>query len=494
MVTFMQINRIAFILVATAAIFGAALCVMMLERQRSGVSAEERILASTPVTIWRADKTAAGPLVVVAHGYAGSRQMMQSISITLARSGYVVAAFDFYGHGRNPAPMEGDITSIDGTTAHLVDQTVAVARGVIDLLGGTDAVSLVGHSMATDIVIRAAERIDGVAAVVALSMYSDAVIPEAPQRLLIVSGAQEGRLREVALDRLRQLAPDATEGETITRDGVQRRAVSAPWVGHVGVLYSSFTLTELRNWIAGATGNAPSGSVPHIGPWILGLLVALVALMWPMSRVLGPRAPVPARLGRQAIAMILVPVAPALLFAIVVPPGLGGLISFGALTAFFGIWGVVQLGLLWRAGVRPQNIRPLAVALLLIWGLCLFAPALDRYGAAFVPTGMRLWLMGVLMIGTIPFCVADSLLVARSGWFTGLAQRLFPLVILLCAMLISPSLGIAFTVLPVMVLFWIVYGLAARWVRAHSDPWSSGIALGVIFAWSIAASTPLVAS
>lgn len=143
--------------------------------------------------------------------------------------------------------------------------------------------------------------------------------------------------------------------------------------------------------------------------------------------------------------------------------------------------------------MRPQSVRLLAIVLLLTWGLCLFAPALDRYGAAFVPTGVRIWLMGGLMIGTIPFCVADSLLVARSGWFTGFAQRLFPLSILLCAMLISPSLGIAFTVLPVMVLFWIVYGLAARWVRTHSDPWSSGIALGVILAWSIAASTPLVA-
>ena len=75
-----------------------------------------------------------------------------------------------------------------------------------------------------------------------------------------------------------------------------------------------------------------------------------------------------------------------------------------------------------------------------------------------------------------------------------MAQRLLPLAILLCAMLISPRLGIAFTVLPVMVLFWLIYGLAARWVRARGDPWSTGLAMGVILAWSIAASTPLVAS
>ncbi|MEY8840819.1 hypothetical protein AB9K41_17485 [Cribrihabitans sp. XS_ASV171] len=98
------------------------------------------------------------------------------------------------------------------------------------------------------------------------------------------------------------------------------------------------------------------------------------------------------------------------------------------------------------------------------------------------------------MLGTIPFCLADALLVARSGRLAAMVQRLLPLAILLCAMLISPSLGIAFTVLPVMVLFWLVYGLAARWVEARSDPWSTGLVMGVILAWSIAASTPMVAA
>ena len=174
---------------------------------------------SSPVTLWRRADGGGGPLVVVAHGYAGSRQMMQAICITLARSGFVVAAFDFDGHGRNPDPMDRDIASLAGATAQLVDQTVAVARAARDLPGVTGPVALVGHSMATDIVIRAADRLDDIAAVVAISMYSEAVTPAFPQRLLIVSGAREGRLREVALDRLRQL--DA--GSCRRRDGHRRR-------------------------------------------------------------------------------------------------------------------------------------------------------------------------------------------------------------------------------------------------------------------------------
>ena len=57
-----------------------------------------------------------------------------------------------------------------------------------------------GHSMATDIVIREAEIRGDVPAVVAISMYSDAVAAEAPRRVSILSGAQETRLRTVTME------------------------------------------------------------------------------------------------------------------------------------------------------------------------------------------------------------------------------------------------------------------------------------------------------
>ncbi len=463
----------------------------MLERQRAGLEYEQLRLASSPVTVWRSAETGTGPLVVVAHGFGGSRQMMQSLAITLARAGFVVAAFDFYGHGRHPEPMDRDITSLDGATAQLVDQTVAVARAARNLRGVTGPTAFVGHSMATDIVIRAAERIDDVAAVVAISMYSDAVSPRSPKTLLIVSGAQETRLREVALDRLHQVDPGAGEGETVTKGGVSRRAVAAPWVGHVGVLYSPTTLAETRNWIVDATRRESRGALAHVGPWLISLLVAIVALAWPLAGLLGhPKAWI-APGGRTVLIAFAVPIAPALAAAVLFPEGALGLSAFGALTAFFGVWGVIQLALLWRAGLRPPPVSPAGVVLLLLWGLGLFAPALDRYGAAFVPTGPRIPVMVLLMAGTVPFCLADAVLIRGSGWLPWAAARGLPLATLLGAMLLEPHLGLAFTVLPVMVLFWLVYGLAGRWVAARTGPTTSGLALGLILAWAIAASTPI---
>jgi hypothetical protein len=491
----MKHSRRSVAVVLLAATLVAVVAVVALERQRAGLEVERITLGSSPVTVWSAAEFQAAPLAVVAHGYAGSRQMMQPLAITLARSGFVVAAFDFHGHGRNPEPMTSDVTSLDGATAQLVRQTVGVARAARDLPIVAGPVALVGHSMATDIVIRASAEIEDVAAVVAISMYSDAVGPRSPGRLLIVSGAREGRLREVALDRLRQLDPDAAEGETVRADGVMRRAVAAPRVGHVGVLYSPVTLAETRDWISAAMQRPVTGAVPSsYGVWLLALLAALVAVAWPVASLLGAPRPATGCGRRTALVALAAPIVPALAAAVLVPQGAFGLTAFASLSAFFGAWGAIQLVVLWRGGLRLTRPGAAGSGLLLAWGLGLFATALDRYGAAFLPTGPRVPVMALLLAGTVPFLLADALLTLGAGWPLRLAARLLPLATLLLAMVIEPRLGIAFTVLPVLVLFWLVYGLAGRWVSARAGPSSTGLALGVILAWAIAASTPLVAA
>ena len=55
------------------------------------------------------------PTVVIAHGFAGSRQLMLPFVTTLGRAGYRVIAFDFPGHGRNPLPLRGGLA--DDTAA-----------------------------------------------------------------------------------------------------------------------------------------------------------------------------------------------------------------------------------------------------------------------------------------------------------------------------------------------------------------------------------------
>ena len=97
-----------------------------------------------------------------------------------------MAAFDFYGHGRNSNLLSRDVSRIEGTTQQLVEQTKAILMALQTAGIDTDRVAVLGHSKATDIIIRAARDLSGGGAVVAISMYSEAVTPDFPERLLVI--------------------------------------------------------------------------------------------------------------------------------------------------------------------------------------------------------------------------------------------------------------------------------------------------------------------
>ena len=94
----------------------------MLELDRSELLITRLTFGTTPIVLHELTN-GAGPAVIVAHGFAGSIQLMQEYSSTIARAGYRVVAFDFEGHGLNPIPMSGDVTAVEGTTALLFAQT-----------------------------------------------------------------------------------------------------------------------------------------------------------------------------------------------------------------------------------------------------------------------------------------------------------------------------------------------------------------------------------
>ena len=63
-------------------------------------------------------------------------------------------------------------------------------------------IALLGHSMASDIIVRQAIADERVAATVAISMFSEAVTSDKPRNLLIITGAWEGFLRRRGVARV----------------------------------------------------------------------------------------------------------------------------------------------------------------------------------------------------------------------------------------------------------------------------------------------------
>jgi hypothetical protein len=184
--------------------------------------------------------------------------------------------------------MSGDVTRVDGTTKLLMAEIGRVTDFALALPGVDSRIGLLGHSMASDIVVRQALADPRVAATVAISMFSQAVTPSEPHNLLIVTGQWEAKLREDALRNVRLADASAKEGVTIGDPSANtgRRAVVAPRVEHVGVLYSETALQETRDWLDAVFDRESRAHVSATGGAIVLLLSGIVMLAWPLSRLL----------------------------------------------------------------------------------------------------------------------------------------------------------------------------------------------------------------
>ncbi|MCA3559368.1 MAG: alpha/beta hydrolase, partial [Rhodobacter sp.] len=336
--------------VLVLALVAAALSVWQLERARSGVVITPLLVGSTPATVYRLPDTGPAPVAVIAHGFAGSRQLMEGFGLVLARAGYIAVSYDLQGHGRNPVPMSGDVTQPGGTMRLLMDELGRVSDAALALPGTDGRLALLGHSMASDLVVRQAIRDPRVGAVVAVSMFSGAVTASAPRNLLVVAGAWETLLAAEAERALQLADPAARLGQTLgdPAAGSGRRAVLAPMVEHVGVLYAQTTLRESRDWLNAAFARTGNGGVPARGGWIVLLLVSVVALGWPLAGLLQrfrAQAPPPQlSRGRFLLALGLPAVATPLLLA---PFDLRFLPVLVAdyLAVHLGVYGLVALAL-----------------------------------------------------------------------------------------------------------------------------------------------------
>jgi hypothetical protein len=486
------IGRIA---LGLPAILVIAAAIYLLEVPRAGLEIRHISAGQTPVTLMQRPE-ADGPLVVIAHGFAGSRQLMAAWQLTLAQAGYVTASFDFEGHGRNPVPMSGDVTSIDGTTRILMDEMARVTDTALSVTNAQGRVALLGHSMASDLVVRQGLRDDRVEAIVGISLFSQAVTETEPQNLLIINGAWEAMLREAARDVMVPLG--AEEGETVgtAGDGFARRAVAAPFVEHVGVLYAPSGLGEARDWLDASFGRPTSGTpLATIGPAILLMLFGIVLLARVLATALpqGPDAP-HVRASRFWLMAGLPALATPLLLAPFDTRFLPVLVA-DYLALHLAVYGALTLALAALFGALPARRGWLWGLALAAYGLLAFGGAMDRYVASFVPVAGRLPIMAAILPGAILAMLADALLLEAGRarlWRRWAARVLFLASLGLAVALDFERLFFLLIILPVILLFYLTFGLMGGWLgRRTGSVVAMGLGLGIILGWSLGVTFPM---
>lgn len=509
-----------------------------LGRASAGVEVVSARLGPTPVTVYRSTDAAASaraPAVVVAHGFAGSQQLMTPFAATLARNGYVAVTFDFYGHGRNLRPLAGNVTQVEGATRWLVRQTREVSDYALSMPGTGNGLAVLGHSMASDIVVRYALSDPRVAATVAVSMFSPAVTADGPRNLLVISGGWERFLQQEALRAVGMVTEDPRPGVTYGDfvDGSARRAAISPNVEHVGVLYSAASMREAVAWLDQAFGrDREITSVDRRGWAIVSLLLGVGLLAWPLAALL-PTVSSPPR-GADAGWRMLLPagLVPAIATPLLLwrfPADFLSVLVGGYLAVHFGVYGLTTAAVLWwrrrRAGAmassrrrangpsglagepdatatRPGggSSRPalavLAVFLASAYVAGIMALVLDTWLTSFAVTPPRRPLVFAMLAGTLCYFLADEWLTRGAGTPRGarvFTRACFLLSLALAVALSFEELFFLLIIAAVILIYFVLYGLFSGWIyRATGHPAVGAVANAVAFAWALAAVFPLL--
>jgi alpha-beta hydrolase superfamily lysophospholipase len=463
-----------------------------------GVSADLDVAVTTrdgvPVTLFVPEGAADAPGVVVAHGFAGSAQLMRTFALALAGAGQVVAVPDLPGHGSNPAPL-----ATDDEGAGLL----AAVRTAMELLQerpevAADAVVVLGHSMGSRPAMQVGiAQPDEVAGVVAVSPTDAPVTAAAPPNLLLLAGELEPRFVGNAEDLLARAGGASSDVRADLATGRARALRVVPGVEHLSILFSPTAHRESVRWVQLASGRpGPAAATPPLLLW-WALHLAGVLLVWrALAPVLATPQDEPGRRGRPLLAAAAGGVAATLALAVVGAAvdlgGVGPVLVAPALALWFGVAGVVWLAVGPRPGAPDARDAAWSVALLAVL-VAAFGLLAAEVWLPWFPIPARAVLALPLGLAVLPWTLAFAAAAQHRrgirlvGWW--LAASVILLVTLGLAASVVGGLGFVILVLPLLPA---VLALAVVVWAPLQRPWAAGVATAAFLGWTMAVMFPLV--
>ncbi len=461
---------------------------VMVNAPRRGLIVRAMTPAGVPMLyVAPAQVTAPIPAVVVAHGFAGSKQLMLGYGYTLAHAGYAVMLFDFNGHGANGARLERDAlqSNIAAATAQLIAQPeVDPAR-----------VALLGHSMGSGAVMTAGiNEPDRYSAVVAISPTGADVRPDAPRNLLLQAGSLEGRF---AANAERLLAAAGGPARTFS-EGRARDLVVIPNAEHISILFRNESHAAALDWLGQAFGAARTTAYMdrrmlwyglHLVGWLL-VLVAFAPFL--KSGLLSENeASQRRRWGGLVLGALIATVIVGLLGRFTTLASLLGLQVGGAVALWFLIAGAVWL--FFNRPMRPPAARGLILVVIFLVLLVLaFGVMAQVVWVQWWPIPARLWRWPILALACLPWFLAagygqwGARPVARVLWWIG--QSAVLVVGLFATLLLAPAMGFLVLLMPLLPLILLVLAIGAT---SFDRPWPYAIGSAFFFGWLIAVVFPL---
>jgi dienelactone hydrolase len=434
------------------------------------------------------------PLVLVAHGFAGSGTVMRGFAYTFAHAGYVVALWDFDGHGSNLNPMPAN--TLNGSLLPNAEAALSEAQrlGLVD----NRRLAILGHSMGSGVALTFGQQHPETAATIAISPVGTSVTPALPHNLLLMAGSLEPGFAGSAEKRLEEAGGAGGD----PAKGTGRKLVIIPNVEHISILISTKAHATALEWLNATFGVQP-GAVPYtdrrfvwFGIGIIGTLLASATLI-PRPSITVRAREVMRPLWWRCLALV----GGALIATLVLwAAGLAGLkLSSllglrvgGYLIFWFALAGLAGLLLLRGRLWRPSRGE--------IWsGLLIFAALWLGVGLLgglvwlpwlLIPKRLVLWPLGSLAV--LPWCLVLGEISHRASGWGRLGWWLFYSVLMYAALTLAihltPELGFLTLILPV---FPIILFFQAIPNLPQKGAWSFALSGALFVSWMLLAVFPL---
>ena len=423
---------------------------------------------------------------IICHGFAGSKEMMRQLAYDIANAGSNALLFDFIGHGSNRQRLINQPAEITGTTQQLVDQLSEIIRFIYEKFGNEISISLVGHSMASDIVIRASTD-QRIKSVVAISPYSTGITYDFPKNLLLISGQFEKHLRSHALEMVKALNPQAEENTEYSSKNVRRKASFIKNTGHVSVIYSSDTSRIIIDWLKLKNYDRPFW-LTQIGWIIIGITFIVIGISrlnfnLAKNKLFNFENKKPLRAVFFATAFSI----SAALIKINIFPIYG----FENIANYFGLLGLFAY--LFSTDFQLKKLKfnaGLYLTLILFFGLLCFL--INRYIGSFALNENRLSAFLTLIVPISLFCLVIEKLIDSSSILVALLLRSLPIFGFSILLILFPEeYGLMFTTLLIYILYFVVFGYIGKHQRKTIGHLEVGLSHGIFLSFSFAATNPI---
>ncbi|MDX2097586.1 MAG: alpha/beta fold hydrolase [Leptolyngbyaceae cyanobacterium bins.59] len=456
---------------------------------RSGLEVRSLQKEGIPLLYLAPQGAKAAPGVLVAHGFAGSKQLMLGYGHVLAHAGYAVMLWDFDGHGANGTRLQ----------RYELQQNLDVAMQALLEQPQVDPgrLALLGHSMGSGIVMNAGIREhDRFAATVAVSPTGATVTPQTPRNLQLQAGSGEGRF----VSNAERLLAQAGGENTNLAAGQGRELVVIPGVEHITILFSDGSHKAALRWLDATFGRTNDSQYRdrrmawyglHLLGWLIGF-AAISPLLTHSPLIATTIAPI-----RRWVGLVVSPLAATAGLVLLSQQfdlqNLGGVQVGGAVGVWFLIAGLTWMGVL--AHLPRLTLRAIGL------GVVLFVILWVAFGAMAQVVWLQWWLIPIRLkvwlpvaIACFPWFLAAGIVQENIGvskrilWWLGQSTVLIGGFGLTLNFL--PQLGFMFLLLP---LFPPLMGILSLIAGFLNRAWVYAIGSALFFGWLLAAGFPLSA-